>query len=151
MSIFVAVLSLWLPITPAYGKYPFSSDRPDLKLVLDTNAVSSVAFRFHKARTYDVGWDGIPVDLGHESLKRKDYCRLATITDLRVKPDGSIHCLFEFTPAGEELWRRGLTGRSPVFTVDGRRAPIRLESVALTDRPLFKSLRYPPDATPVMR
>ena len=140
MSIVIAALSLWLPITPAYGEYPFSADRPDIKLVLDTNSVSSVALKFHRARTYDVNWDGIPVDLDHESLEKMDYCRLATITDLRVKPDGSIHCLFEFTPAGEELWRRGLTGRSPVFAVDRNRAPICLLSVALTDTPLFKSL-----------
>lgn len=141
MSIIIAVLSLWLPITPAYGEYPFSSDRPDIKLVLDTNSVSAVAFHFHRDRTFETDWAGIPVDLGHESLARKDFCRLATITDMRVKPDGSINCLFEFTPAGEELWRRGLTGRSPVFAVDRRRAPIYLKSVALTATPLFKSLK----------
>lgn len=141
MSIIIAVLSLWLPITPAYGEYPFCSDRPDIKLVLDTNSVSAVAFHFHRDRTYDSEWKGIPVDFGHESLAKKNFSLLATITDLRVRPDGSIHCLFEFSAAGEELWKRGLTGRSPVFTVDSRRAPIRLKSVAMTDTPLFKSLR----------
>ena len=141
MNVIIAVLSLWLPITPAYGEYPFSSDRPDIKLVLDTNSVSSVAFHFHRDRTYDSEWQGIPVDLDHASLKTKDYIRLATITDLRVKPDGSVHCLFEFTPVGEELWSLGITGRSPVFVVDRRRAPIRLTSVALTETPLFKSLK----------
>ena len=141
MNIVLAVLSLWLPITPSYGEYPFSSYRPDINLILDTNSVSAVAFNFHRDRTYDPEWKGIPVDLDHASLKTKDYIRLATITDLRVKPDGSINCLFEFTPIGEELWKRGLTGRSPVFVVDRKRAPIRLTSVALTETPLFKSLK----------
>ena len=151
MNIVLAVLSLWLPITPSYGEYPFSSYRPDINLILDTNSVSAVAFNFHRDRTYDPEWKGIPVDFEHESIANKNFSLLATITDLRVRPDGSIHCLFEFTSAGEELWKRGLTGRSPVFTVDRRRAPVSLKSVALTYRPLFKSLRHPVDATSSLR
>ena len=145
MSILVAVLTLWLPITPPYGVYPFSSRHPETKLVLDTNAVSFVTFQFHKARAYEVAWEGIPVDFDHASLKTKSFEKLATIIDLKVKSDGSIHCLFVFTRVGEELWKRGLNGRSPVFGVskcgDGKFCPIRLESVALTDHPLFQDLR----------
>lgn len=145
MSILIAALSLWLQITPPYGSYPFSASHPDIKFILDTNSVSFVTFKFHKARAYEVDWEGIPVDIDHASLKTKSFEKMATITDLKVKPDGSIHCLFVFTPVGEELWKRGLTGRSPVFGVskcgEGKFCPIRLESVALTDHPLFKDLR----------
>lgn len=145
MNLVFAVLSLWLQITPPYGSYPFSASHPEVKLVLDTNSVSFVTFKFHKARAYDVDWKGIPVDFDHASLKTKSFEKLATITDLKVKPDGSIYCLFEFTAVGEELWNRGLTGRSPVFGVCkcgvGKFCPVRLESVALTDRPLFKVLK----------
>lgn len=145
MSILVAALAIWLPITPPYGSYPFSASHPATKLVLDTNSVSFVTFQFHKTRAYAVDWKGIPVDFDHASLKTKSFEKLATITDLKVKPDGSIYCLFEFTAVGEELWKRGLTGRSPVFGVcrcsEGRFCPVRLESVALTDHPLFKDLR----------
>ena len=145
MIIIFAAFSLWLQITPPYGSYPFSACHPDTKLILDTNSVSFVVFKFHKERAYEFDWKGIPVDFDHASLKTKSFEKLATITDLKVKPDGSIHCLFEFTPLGEELWKRGLTGRSPVFGVskcsDGKFCPIRLESVALTDHPLFQDLR----------
>ena len=145
MSILVAAFTLWLSITPPYGSYPFSASHPETKLVLDTNSVSFVAFQFHKARAYTVDWEGIPVDFDHVSLNGKSFEKLATITDLKVKPDGSIYCLFEFTAVGEELWKRGLTGRSPVFGVskcsDGKFCPVRLESVALTDHPLFRDLR----------
>ena len=145
MNLVFAVLSLWLQITPPYGSYPFSASHPEVKLVLDTNSVSFVTFKFHKARAYAVDWKGIPVDFDHASLKTKSFEKLATITDLKVMPDGSIHCLFEFTPIGEVLWKRGITGRSPVFGVskcgDGKFCPVCLESVALTDHPLFNDLR----------
>ena len=145
MNLFIAILSIWIQITPPYGSYPFSSSRPETKLVLDTNSVSTVAFQFHGARTYQPDWQGVPVDFDHASLRSESYHKLATIKDLKVKPDGSIHCLFDFTPVGEELWRRGLTGRSPVLSVIkcgvGKYRPVRLESVALTDHPLFKDLK----------
>lgn len=145
MFLIFAALSLWLQITPPYGSYPFSASCPETKIVLDTNSVSFVAFQFHKARTYEADWKGIPVDFDHASLKTNSFEKLATITDLKVKPDGSIYCLFEFMPVGEELWKRGLTGRSPVFGVrqcgECMFGPVRLESVALTDHPLFKELK----------
>lgn len=145
MSILIAALTIWLSITPQYGIYPFSDRHPETKLVLDTNSVSFVAFQFHKARAYAVDWKGIPVDFDHASLHGKPFEKLATITDLKVHPDGSIHCLFDFTDIGEELWRRGLTGRSPVFEVcksgAGKFGPVRLKSVALTDHPMFRDLR----------
>ena len=145
MNPVLAALSLWLQITPPYGSYPFSANHPEIRLVLDTNAVSMVAFQFHKARAYTADWDGIPVDFDHASLHGKSFEKLAAITDLKVKPDGSIHCLFEFTAIGEALWKHGLTGRSPVFGVckwgAGKFRPVRLESVALTDHPHFRDLR----------